>query len=386
MRFNLSKPSFYRKYAEMLRWMMLILFAFGTLGTSPARADKLDDDLQTTWEALWDQSGSPVYLLRWNSAKTVTYQIFGPAAEQHRGHIFKALTSASELTGLQFEELAASSSISSTATSTSAMLDIEVVNDAQMQDTMPCWMRPVRWSGFMFDKVQLKLRSKDAWRCTFHEMMHAMGLAGHPSGRTVLSYFSYRTDTFMDIDRLMLRGVYSPLMPVGATPLEAIKVFSTLVAEQPELGLPSGQAQQRANAFVAKTYAEMAAFAKGQGEVPVIIRRSGRASEASLANSRRQMAHYLGLVALRGTGADKDDTLAASWFKISALAGHSPAQVLLARSLSKGLGQQVNKPLAYAWYKKAAEAGNSVAKTELEALEATLTAEELDLAKAATTQ
>jgi TPR repeat protein len=370
----------------MLRWMMVIWLAFGCLSATSARADKLDDDLQTVWESLWDQSGSPVYLLRWNSAKTVTYQIFGPAADQHRGHVLKALGAASEITGLKFEELAPSSSISTTATTTLAMLDIEVVNDTQMPETMPCWMRPVRWSGFMFDKVQLKLRSRDAWRCTFHEMMHAMGLAGHPSGKTVLSYFSYRTDTFMDLDILMLRGVYSPLMPVGATPLEAIKVFSTLVAAQPELGLSAAQAQQRVDAFVAKTYAEMEIFAKGQGEVPVIIRRSGRASETSLANSRRQMAHFLGLAALRGTFAAKDDALAASWFKISALAGHSAAQVLLARSLSKGLGQQVNKPLAYAWYKKAAEAGNSVAKTELEALEATLTTEELDLAKAATTQ
>ena len=369
----------------MARWIMAILVACWGLSAAPAHADKLADDLQTAWESLWNQSGSPRYLLRWNASKTVTYQIFGPAAANHRDHILKALAAAEDASGVQFEEFAPSTSISATATSTLAMLDIEVVNDSEMQDTLPCWMRAVRWSGFMYDKVQLKLRSSDAWRCTFHEMMHAMGLLGHPSGKTVLSYFPYRRDVLMDMDKVLLKGVYSPQMPTGATPLEAIKVFSALVAAQPEIDLPAGQAQQRANEFVEKNYVEMQAFAKGQGEVPVILRRSGRASETSIANARREMAHFLGLEALRGTMAAKDEARAAAWFQLSAQAGHSPAQVMLARALNKGSGLAADKPLAYAWYKKAMEAGNELAKTELATLETSLTPEELEKAKATIT-
>ena len=145
-----------------------------------AYADKLDDNLQTVWESLWDQRGTPRQLLRWD--KTISYRIHGPDSSRHREHIQSALKAATEVAQLDIIDVSAQVDAESTAT-----LDIEIVDDSSLQDNEPCFTAPLKWSNWAYDKVQVKMRSKDTWRCTFHEIMHVMGIAGHPSGKTVLS-------------------------------------------------------------------------------------------------------------------------------------------------------------------------------------------------------
>ena len=116
--------------------------------------------------------------------------------------------------------------------------------------------------------------------------MHAMGIPGHPSGKTVLSYFPYRSDVLMDLDRLMLGAWYSPEMRPGATPLEALAVLSEAVARQADLGVPAEEAAERTKAFNQRKFAQMEAFANGQGEVPDIVLRSGKASQEYMHTTR----------------------------------------------------------------------------------------------------
>ena len=83
-------------------------------------------------------------------------------------------------------------------------LMVNAVDQFEGVDSMPCYTQALKLSGWALEKVQVKMRSRDVWRCAFHEVMHAMGVPGHPSGKTVLSYFPYRRDLLMDLDRLIL--------------------------------------------------------------------------------------------------------------------------------------------------------------------------------------
>lgn len=358
----------------------LLLAPLLLLGCGLAHADKLDDDLQTVWESLWDQRGTPRQILRWEHQ--VRYRIFGVDAARHREHIIRALEAAGQATRLRMVNVSDDPDAEKTAA-----LDVGVANDndSELQDNQPCFTRSLKWTNWAFDKVQVKMRSRSAWNCTFHEIVHAMGIPGHPSGKTVLSYFPYRRDTLMDLDKLMLAVWYSPAMPRGATPFEALVVLSEAVALQPDLGLPASEAQSRAKAFTLATFKEMETLASGNGEVPTIVKRSGKASSAHMDNARREIGYFIGVAYLRGTIAAKDPSAAAQWFKRSAELGHPPAQVMWGRALAGGTGVEMDPVAAYAWFARAARAGNTVGKNEMEQLARTLAPQDLEKAQAAPT-
>lgn len=178
------------------------------LGLGTAHADKLDDDLQTVWESLWDQRGTPRQLVRWD--KPIRYRIHGADASRHREHILSALKAATDIARIELVDVSGQADAETAAT-----LDIEVVKDTDLRDNEPCFTRHLKLSNWAYDKTLVKMRSKDAWRCTFHEMMHVMGVPGHPSGKTVLSYFPYRRDVLMDLDQLMLAAWYHRPCPKG---------------------------------------------------------------------------------------------------------------------------------------------------------------------------
>ena len=342
--------------------ILRVFILFCCISSPSVQADQLDDDLQTVWEALWDQRGTPRQILRWDISKTVTYSISGPAAAQNKDHLLKALEAVSQASGVRFIDILVPQNVP-----TQIMLDIEVVKDSDIEPTMPCFVRNLRWRNFMLEKVAMKMGARHAWQCSFHEMMHAMGIAGHPSGKTVLSYFPYRRDVLMDIDKLMLATIYASDMPSGATPLEALQILAKQVAAQPQLRLAPTIAQERASAFLEQTKLAMKQFAQGQGDIPSIIRRSGRASESHIANARAEMAYFLGLTAARDTLALRNLGEAYKWFALAANAGHARAQLYLGRAYKYGIGVDIliDKAQAIAWLTKAASSGIPEAKLEL---------------------
>ena len=344
------------------------------LTTVAAHADKLDDDLQTVWESLWDQRGTPRQVIRWD--KPIWYRLHGTDTSRHRAHIENALQAVSGIARLELVDVSAQADAEAVA-----RLDIEIVNDRALQDNEPCNTQPVKWSNWVYEKVRVKMRSHDTWRCTFHEMMHVMGIAGHPSGKTVLSYFAHRRDRLMDLDQLMLEAWYSPAMPRGATPLEALVVLTDAVARQGNLGLSSEDAQGRTKLFNQRMLAQMESLAMGQGEVPSIVLRSGKASQEFIDNSQRITTYFVGLAYLKGVIAPKDTVASSEWFKRSAHKGYSPGQVMWGRALRDGLSVQPDKPTAHAWFTLAGRNGNAVGSADLAALEKTLTPEELEKAR-----
>ena len=340
---------------------------------SAARADKLDDNLQTVWESLWDQRGTPRNLIRWD--KSLTYTISGHEVDRHRAHIQKAMREAAQWTQLEITEASTQSS-----NKDAAMLTFEVVKNDALDDTMPC-VTTSKWANGAFTSVVVKMQSKSAWGCTFHEVMHAMGVAGHPSGKTVLSYFPYRRDEFMALDQLMLKAWYEPSMAKGATPLEALVVLTNAVSKQTDLDVSPEQALERTRAFNLRVVEQVKVLALGKGEIPSIVQRSGRASTQYIDAARPLVAYFVALAYLRGTIVSRDSASANNWFKVSAQYGYSAGQIMWARALIKGDGIDIDRNAAHGWLSLAAKSNNAVARTELDALEKTMSPEQLDAAR-----
>jgi hypothetical protein len=339
-------------------------------------ADTLDDNLQTGWESLWVQDGIPRQVFRWN--KPITYRIHGPDSARHAAHIRSAVEGAAALAGMAVLDVSNQADAAQAAS-----LDLEVVANTALRDNEPCFTQPQRVRDWAFERVNVRMRSSDAWRCAYHEVMHVMGIPGHPSGKTVLSYFPYRSDTFMDLDRVMLTAWYSPDMPMGASPLRALVVISAAMARQPGLSLAPDVAQVRADAFVRGKLREMQALASGQGEVPSILLRSGKAQGAATIPARRLSAYFVGLAYEDGVIVTKDPAAASPWFERAAQLGHSGAQVRWARDVLAGIGVAPDPVAAHRWLSAAAKQGNAVARKELADLEAGLTPEQLQQAQSA---
>jgi hypothetical protein len=298
----------------MLRPVFALPFLAGMLlaAGTPAHADRLDDDLATVWEVLWDQRGALPSVVRWN--RPVWYRIEGIDVGMHRAQITKALQAASAATGVSISEAIDGQEPPN--------LTFEIVPDNQLLDNEPCVTRLRRWRNWGLEEVAVKMRSQAAWRCTFHETMHVMGLRGHPSGKTVLSYFPWRRDVFMDLDVLMLRTWYAPDIHPGATPLQLYAALSRAVAEQPDLGIPLDEARRRAAEKAAQQVRLLENFAKGEGEVPAIVLRSGKASTPFMVRARRDAASYLAKAYRDGTLVPADLAQAEFWFaRFKALEG-----------------------------------------------------------------
>jgi hypothetical protein len=338
-------------------------------------ADKLDDNLQTVWESLWDERGTPRNLLRWD--KPLTYTITGHEVDRHREHIQKAMRDAAQATQLQITEIVAPAE-----TGGRTLLTFEIVKNDGLPDTMPCITYP-QWTNWALTKVVVKMQSKGAWRCTFHEVMHAMGILGHPSGKTVLSYFAFQRDEFLPLDQLLLKAWYDPSMKNGATPLEALVSLSEAVAKQTDMGVPPELASERVRLFNLAAVEQVKALAMGTGEVPTIVKRSGRASTQFMDAAKPLTAYFVAQAYLRGTIVAADAAVASGWFRLSAQYGYSAGQVMWARALIKGTGVDIDLNAAHAWLAVAAKSNNSVARSELLALEKTMTPEQLEAVRLA---
>jgi TPR repeat protein len=174
----------------------------------------------------------------------------------------------------------------------------------------------------------MQMRSKDAWRCAYHESMHVMGVRGHPAGQTVLSYFPWKIDGLLPLDRVMLRAWYSPHMAGGMTPFEALPVL----AEELMATVPAKDREAAAKVrdqFFADTIQQMNAYAKGQGDIPVVVKRSGKATAEGIRYGRGEMSYFLGIAYLEGVTVQRDATQAVRWLERAATMGNRGAQAKL---------------------------------------------------------
>lgn len=300
------------------RFVAGVLLA-ASLAPGLARAgEDFEQGLGTLWEVLWHQSGTPTRLVRWES--DIRLRVTGVNLNAHRDSVLKAMRAVTQEAGvhlLDVTELPAEK----------ANVTIEVVSDTALEDSEPC----VTSLGFRtetkIEAARVQMRGRDVWRCAHHEAMHVMGVRGHPAGKTVLSYFPVKVDGLLPLDRVMLRAWYSPRMRGGMTPFEALPIMADeLVATESD----PQEATQARNRFFSTTIEQMHAYASGQGDIPQILRRSGKSTAEGIRQGRSEMSYFLGVAYLEGvTVPAADANQAIQWFERAASSGNTRAQARL---------------------------------------------------------
>jgi hypothetical protein len=284
-----------------------------------AIANEAEQGLATLWEVLWHQSGTPTRVVRWEN--DIRVRLYGVELAAHREHTLKALRAVASEAGVKLIDVSELPDARSQAN-----LHVEIVPDTALEDNQPCATFLDFRSETRIDAATVQMRSRDAWRCAYHEAMHVMGVRGHPAGKTVLSYFPWKVDGLMELDKIMLRAWYSPRMKAGATPFEALPVLADeLVATLPDR---AGGTQMR-DRFFASTVEQMHAYANGKGDIPAVVKRSGKSTEEGVRHGRSEMSFFLGVAYQEGATVTSDSTQALRWFERAASAGNRRAQARL---------------------------------------------------------
>ena len=300
-----------------LFWGLLCLA--GTCFSGAVRADEVEHGLATLWEVLWHQSGTPTRVVRWED--DIRVRIFGVNVAAHREYTLAALRAVTAEAGVKLTDVSDSPNAEELSN-----LDVEIIPDNKLDDNQPCSTYLDFKSENRIESATIQMRGRDAWRCAFHEAMHVMGLRGHPGGKTVLSYFPWRVDGLMPLDRVMLRAWYSRKMVGGMTPFEALPVLADeLVASSTD----KTAAEQTRSRFFSTTVQQMQAYASGQGDIPVVVKRSGKTTDDGIRAGRTEMSYFLGVAYQIGATTPQDSGQARHWLQLAASAGNSGAQARL---------------------------------------------------------
>jgi hypothetical protein len=290
-------------------------------GSAVAGGTHYEQDMDTAWEVLWHQSGVPTRLVRWE--QDIRVRVQGVDLAAHRDYTLAALREVAAETGVRVVDVTAAGAAGQ------PNLDIEIVGNAALEHNQPCVTELQYTTETRIERATLKMRSGDVRRCTHHELMHVMGLRGHPAGKTVLSYFPTKVDGLLPLDRSMLRAWYSPRARGGMTPFEILPVLAeqigTSVADQGE----AARARQR---FYSRTVDAMRAFADGKGDAPSILARSGKITAQGVQYGRQEMGYFLGLAYLDGQCVAPDPAQGQQWLQRAATLGNRAALARLSGS------------------------------------------------------
>ena len=189
------------------------LLAAAVISPVLAQPDEFDQGMDTLWEVLWHQSGTPTRLVRWE--QDIKVRIFGVNLAQHKQHTLQALTDVAGEAG------------------------VKVIDVSGQPGRRPAGQRQHRDRARQHAGRQPALRDLPEFpdrdedrlappcRCATAtpgaapttSRMHVMGVRGHPAGKTVLSYFPTKVDGLLPLDKVMLHAWYSPRMHGGMTPV-----------------------------------------------------------------------------------------------------------------------------------------------------------------------
>jgi hypothetical protein len=303
------------------------LLAAAVISPVLAQSDEFDQGMNTMWEVLWHQSGTPTRLVRWE--QDIKVRIYGVNLAQHKQHTLQALMDVAAESGIKVTDVSGRPDAAQVAN-----VSIEIVPDNMLEDNQPC----VTFLNFQtetkIDSAAMQMRNRDAWRCAYHESMHVMGVRGHPAGKTVLSYFPTKVDGLMPLDKAMLHAWYSPRTRGGMTPFEVLPILADeLVASMPEKDRE--RAEIARDRFFHATIDQMQAFADGKGDIPMIVKRSGKSTEEGVRFGRMEMSYFLGIAYLEGVSVPQDSTLAVRWLQRAATLGSRTAQARLGAATAR---------------------------------------------------
>ena len=309
----------------MFKSGVVALFAAVALAPCLAQADEFDQGMNTLWEVLWHQSGTATRLVRWE--QDIKVRMVGPNMAAHKQHTLQALMDVAAEAGVKVTDVSGRPDAAQVAN-----VSIEIVPDNMLEDNQPC----VTFLNFQtetkIDSAAMQMRARDAWRCAYHESMHVMGVRGHPAGKTVLSYFPSKVDGLLPLDKVMLHAWYSPRMRGGMTPFEVLPVLADeLVASMPDKDKAAGSRDR----FFRTTIDQMQSFADGKGDVPFIVKRSGKSTDEGIRFGRMEMSYFLGIAYLEGATVPQDSTQAVRWLQRAATLGSRTAQARLGAATAR---------------------------------------------------
>lgn len=308
-------------------WKSILAAVLAAAAINPgfAQSDDFDQGMQTLWEVLWHQSGTPTRLVRWE--QDIKVRIFGVNLAAHKAYTLQALRDVAGEAGIKVTDVSDQPDAAQVAN-----VSIEITPNNMLEDNQPC----VTYLNFQtethIDSAAMQMRDRDAWRCAYHESMHVMGVRGHPGGKTVLSYFPVKVDGLLPLDKVMLHAWYSPRTRGGMTPFEVLPILADeLVATLPD----KDNAIRERDRFFTTVIDKMQAFADGKGDVPMIVKRSGKATEDGIKFGRMEMSYFLGMAYLEGTTVPQDSTMAVKWLQRAANMGSRTAQARLGAATAR---------------------------------------------------
>lgn len=301
----------------MFKFWCAVGVALGSLLSPPAWAGAraYENDMASLWEVLWHQSGAPTRLVRWEQDMRV--RLHGVDLPKHREQTLAALRAVTADSGVRVTDVSNLPDAVKLAN-----VDIEILPNSALEANQPCVTVLNYSTETKIDSATVQMRTGDAKRCAHHELMHVMGLRGHPSGNTVLSYFAPQSNTLLPLDRAMLRAWYSDRARGGMTPFEILPVMAeelgTTLADQ-------GTAAAARARFYTRTVEQMRAFVEGQGDAPAILKKSGKTTDQGLKFGRVEMGYFLGVAYQQGSCVAADASQSAQWLQRAATMGNRSA-------------------------------------------------------------
>jgi hypothetical protein len=301
------------------------LLAAAVISPVLAQTDEFEQGMGTMWEVLWHQSGTPTRLVRWE--QDIKVRVFGVNLASHKQHSLQAIYDVATEAGVKVIDVSDRPDAAQVAN-----VSIEITPDSMLEENQPC----VTYLNFQtetrVDSAAMQMRNKDAWRCAYHEAMHVMGVRGHPAGKTVLSYFPTKVDGLLPLDKAMLRAWYSPKMRGGMTPFEVLPLLADeLVGSMPD----RDKALVARDRFFSRTVDQMQSFADGKGDVPMIVKRSGKSTEEGIRFGRMEMSYFLGVAYLEGVTVPQDPNQAVRWLQRAANLGSRTAAARLGAATAR---------------------------------------------------
>lgn len=222
--------------------------------------------------------------------------------------------------------------------------------------------------------------------CVAHEILHGLGLLGHPHEfDTLLSYKRAPTarENYTELDRLALRTLYQAGIAPGTFHLPALLVARQFMAEELGLVPKGGDTTQLARPVLDAAVARLrAAAADGARTVYLQL---GFAYEVGhyvaadpveavrfweLAAGQRDAEGLfrLGLALQQGKGTIQDEAAARRRLREASSLGHGPAAFMLAQAYRDGRGGWPNAVEAYAFFDLAARRNVAAALPARDAL------------------
>jgi len=241
------------------------------------------------WETRWQQNGVLMNAVRWPNGdnKTLKYSVNANASSGNADSAREALAQIASSMGFSVREVADGTN------DVQLQFEIRRFDETELRQAA-CYTQRYANSGTL-TRVHVVLSEQYAYKCVLHELMHAMGFPGHPSGESVLSYFEGNQLSLKPIDKFMLKIWHTDAIQPDMRAITAARTLNRLWIDQnvPDADKPVARDVERR--WFNSTIAALDAYAFGKGEPPTILYRSGRLNTAGM---------NAGLIAVQITLAD----------------------------------------------------------------------------------